>query len=219
MKVKDNKATATLTDVKNKIGDVFSLVDKHGEVTITSYNKPAYVIAKYVEIKEEEKPEEQEDLAVKTESKKDNELPKLEEAATVPIPVPTPTPTLKPEPMTEPEKPEVKERLTQQMEIPRQETMTDTVVGFEEVPVAPTLDSDRHIDAETELHRIIAQELAEEENTKPVIQKSPEPEVTHPVANTVEEAVTILAGTTYGEIWNRANAKEKAWVANTKELL
>jgi hypothetical protein len=44
MQVQGNKAFATLTDVKNLIGDVFSLADKHGEVTITSYNKPKYVI-------------------------------------------------------------------------------------------------------------------------------------------------------------------------------
>lgn len=42
-----NKPTATLTDVKNKTGDVFALAEKNGSVVITSYNKPKYVISKY----------------------------------------------------------------------------------------------------------------------------------------------------------------------------
>jgi hypothetical protein len=46
MKLKDGKASATLTELKNKIGDVFAMVDKMGEVTITSYNKTAYKIVK-----------------------------------------------------------------------------------------------------------------------------------------------------------------------------
>lgn len=46
MYVKDNKAYATLTDVKNKTGDVFALADEYGEVTITSYNKSKYAIAR-----------------------------------------------------------------------------------------------------------------------------------------------------------------------------
>lgn len=41
--------TATLTDVKNKTGDVFALADKHGAVTITSYNKPKYVICTFAD--------------------------------------------------------------------------------------------------------------------------------------------------------------------------
>lgn len=47
MQPKKNSVTATLTDVKNKTGDVFSLADKHGSVVITSYNKPKYIISKY----------------------------------------------------------------------------------------------------------------------------------------------------------------------------
>lgn len=42
-----SKPTATLTDVKNKTGDVFALAEKNGSVMITSYNKPKYVICKY----------------------------------------------------------------------------------------------------------------------------------------------------------------------------
>lgn len=41
--------TATLTDVKNKTGDVFALADKYGSVIITSYNKPKYVLSLYNE--------------------------------------------------------------------------------------------------------------------------------------------------------------------------
>jgi hypothetical protein len=44
MHVTDDKAYATLTDVKNKTGDVFALADEYSEVTITSYNKSKYLI-------------------------------------------------------------------------------------------------------------------------------------------------------------------------------
>ena len=44
MHVTDDKAYATLTDVKNKTGDVFAMADEYGEVTITSYNKSKYLI-------------------------------------------------------------------------------------------------------------------------------------------------------------------------------
>lgn len=47
-----NKPAATLTDVKNKTGDVFALADKNGAVMITSYNKPKYVICKYTVFEE-----------------------------------------------------------------------------------------------------------------------------------------------------------------------
>lgn len=40
---------ATLTDVKNKTGDVFAAADKNKFVVITSYNKPKYVISTYTE--------------------------------------------------------------------------------------------------------------------------------------------------------------------------
>ncbi len=45
-KRKDGKIIASLTEVKNKTGDIFSLVDEFGEVTLTSYNKPRYKIIK-----------------------------------------------------------------------------------------------------------------------------------------------------------------------------
>ncbi len=41
------KATATLTDVKNKTGNVFALAKKHGSVIITSYNKPRFILSTY----------------------------------------------------------------------------------------------------------------------------------------------------------------------------
>jgi hypothetical protein len=46
MYVKDKKAYASLTEVKNKLGDVFALADEHGEVYISSYNKPKYIISR-----------------------------------------------------------------------------------------------------------------------------------------------------------------------------
>ncbi|MCA9381494.1 hypothetical protein KC678_04470 [Candidatus Dojkabacteria bacterium] len=45
-KRKDGKIIASLTEVKNKTGDIFALVDEFGEVTLTSYNKPKYRIIK-----------------------------------------------------------------------------------------------------------------------------------------------------------------------------
>lgn len=46
MHKKNGKVYATLTEVKNLIGDVFAAVDEHGEVAITSYNKTKYIISK-----------------------------------------------------------------------------------------------------------------------------------------------------------------------------
>jgi len=40
------QATATMTEVKNKIGTVFDKVDKYGQVVITSYSRTRYVISK-----------------------------------------------------------------------------------------------------------------------------------------------------------------------------
>lgn len=45
-KNKDGKVVASLTEVKNKTGDIFALVDEFGEVMLTSYNKPRYKILK-----------------------------------------------------------------------------------------------------------------------------------------------------------------------------
>lgn len=45
-KRKDGKIVASLTEVKNKTGDIFALVDEFGEVLLTSYNKPKYRIIK-----------------------------------------------------------------------------------------------------------------------------------------------------------------------------
>jgi hypothetical protein len=45
-KDKSGKVYASLTEVKNKTGDIFALVDEFGEVFITSYNKTRYKISK-----------------------------------------------------------------------------------------------------------------------------------------------------------------------------
>ncbi|MFS8130936.1 MAG: hypothetical protein ACMG57_03070 [Candidatus Dojkabacteria bacterium] len=45
-KNKDGKVTASLTEVKNRTGDIFALVDEFGEVYLTSYNKVRYKITK-----------------------------------------------------------------------------------------------------------------------------------------------------------------------------
>ncbi len=45
-KNKEGKVIASLTEVKNKTGDIFALADEFGEVLLTSYNKPRYKIVK-----------------------------------------------------------------------------------------------------------------------------------------------------------------------------
>lgn len=45
-KKKDGTVIASLTEVKNKTGDIFALADEYGEVILTSYNKPRYKIVK-----------------------------------------------------------------------------------------------------------------------------------------------------------------------------
>jgi hypothetical protein len=50
---------ATLTELKNMIGDVLSAVDEYGEVLLTSYNKPKYRIEKIKpQVVETKQPEE-----------------------------------------------------------------------------------------------------------------------------------------------------------------
>ena len=45
-KTKDGKIVASLTEVKNRTGDIFSLVDEYGEITLTSHSRPKYKIIK-----------------------------------------------------------------------------------------------------------------------------------------------------------------------------
>lgn len=45
-KNKDGKVIASLTEVKNKTGDIFAIVDEFGEISLTSYNKVRYKILK-----------------------------------------------------------------------------------------------------------------------------------------------------------------------------
>ena len=58
-KTKDGEVIVSLTEIKNKTGDIFALVDQLGKVVVTSYNKRRYVITKIgidtvLELKEEE---------------------------------------------------------------------------------------------------------------------------------------------------------------------
>lgn len=57
MTIANGKAYATLTEVKNKIGDVFTLADEYGEIVITSYNKPKYKIIRLSRTRQETEPE------------------------------------------------------------------------------------------------------------------------------------------------------------------
>ena len=69
-KSKDGTVTASLTEVKNKTGDIFHLVDEFGEVVLTSYNKPRYKITKIENnIFGDEKPAKKVKPVVKTERK------------------------------------------------------------------------------------------------------------------------------------------------------
>lgn len=43
-KTKTNKVIASLTELKNKTGDILALADEFGEVTLTSYNRPRYKV-------------------------------------------------------------------------------------------------------------------------------------------------------------------------------
>jgi len=45
-KTKDGIIIASLTEVKNRTGDIFSLVDEYGEITLTSHSRPKYKIIK-----------------------------------------------------------------------------------------------------------------------------------------------------------------------------
>jgi hypothetical protein len=58
-KDKSGKVVASLTEVKNKTGDIFALVDEFGEIYLSSYNKIRYVIKKtgisdFIELQERE---------------------------------------------------------------------------------------------------------------------------------------------------------------------
>lgn len=46
MHKKQGGVFASLTEVKNKTGDIFAVVDQYGEISITSYNKIRYKITK-----------------------------------------------------------------------------------------------------------------------------------------------------------------------------
>jgi hypothetical protein len=58
-KDKNGKVVASLTEVKNKTGDIFALVDEFGEIYLSSYNKIRYVIKKtgisdFIDLQEKE---------------------------------------------------------------------------------------------------------------------------------------------------------------------
>ncbi|MEO6728750.1 MAG: hypothetical protein ABIM99_02400 [Candidatus Dojkabacteria bacterium] len=98
-KNKDGKVTASLTEVKNRTGDIFALVDEFGEVYLTSYNKVRYKISKtdisnFIDLEEgTSKAERNQTSKVEKKAapvvKKAATLPK-EEAMVVEAPVPEP---------------------------------------------------------------------------------------------------------------------------------
>src|SRR6185369_12128926 len=94
-KNKDGKVTASLTEVKNRTGDIFALVDEFGEVYLTSYNKVRYKISKtdisnFIELEEgSSKAEKKETARVEKKAapvvKKAATLPKAEPKAVAPV--------------------------------------------------------------------------------------------------------------------------------------
>ncbi len=262
MKVKNNKATATLTDVKNRIGDVFSLVDDFGEVTITSYNKSAYIISKFSpeaeqkpkpQNKPKEEPAEMEppkedidfdlDIFLSPEPKITetgiNELPPLPVEEFVsqpkevlpnlpPIPTTTPSPQVQPEDMQKTPAIEIKPEHVTIDHAQNVQIDVDTKEGESNIKISdktqPATNSKTTKDMEqTEMSALEIGDVYEEVPVAPpvneLLNRGPEPFNRQISAHIVEEAVTILANTTYSDLWNRANVKEKAWVEATRNLL
>lgn len=83
-KDKQGNVLASLTEVKNKTGDIFALVDEFGEVFITSYNKTRYRISK-MDITNilSEKVEKQPKKAPKTVQPKEEKVVVIEEEVVV----------------------------------------------------------------------------------------------------------------------------------------
>jgi len=78
-KNKDGKVIASLTEVKNKTGDIFAIVDEFGEIALTSYNKVRYKIIKVDIENSVEINEDGPEAKVATTEKKRTTTPKLEE--------------------------------------------------------------------------------------------------------------------------------------------
>lgn len=78
-KNKDGKVIASLTEVKNKTGDIFAIVDEFGEIALTSYNKVRYKIIKVDIENSVEINEDGPEVKVATTEKKRLATPKLEE--------------------------------------------------------------------------------------------------------------------------------------------
>ncbi len=85
-KDKNGKVVASLTEVKNKTGDIFALVDEFGEIYLSSYNKIRYVIKKtgisdFIDLQERETKEVPDrPVKVKKESKEVEKPRKVEKA-------------------------------------------------------------------------------------------------------------------------------------------
>lgn len=85
-KDKNGKVVASLTEVKNKTGDIFALVDEFGEIYLSSYNKIRYVIKKtgisdFIDLQERETKEVPDrPVKVRKESKEVEKSRKVEKA-------------------------------------------------------------------------------------------------------------------------------------------
>jgi len=108
-KNKDGKVIASLTEVKNKTGDIFAIVDEFGEIALTSYNKVRYKIIKVDIENSVEIGVDGPEVKIATTEKKRLTTPKLEErnepvAEVAPEdPIEEAIEELKPEPIKKPE--------------------------------------------------------------------------------------------------------------------
>lgn len=126
-KTKDGKVMASLTEVKNQTGNIFTAADRYGEVYITSYNKVRYRIIK-------EESEDELDIAPRTRRK-------VREMEDAPAQEPTPAANVEftPEPIKEVVVDEIEDikptaapvPVYEEPEVPAQEaatTGTDTLI-------------------------------------------------------------------------------------------
>lgn len=206
MQVKSNKASATLTDVKNKTGDVFGLADKHGSVLITSYNKPKYVISKYQPDTTESPAKGVEEVPAVAQEDKLAPItqPEVEKKKQVPSQEISPTKELPPQPDNTTEVHNVAE--SQEEKLPKMESIQPV-----ESLQPPTSGSAAFTISAKDSNR-----------------SQPTPQEPEPVDNKEKKSIEpakpsplggLLGIFSHGDSWNRNNNRELNWSKKAKELL
>lgn len=219
MQAKNKTVSATLTDVKNKTGDVFSLADKHGSVVITSYNKPKYIISKYKPTDESMVVEPS--LPIKTQEKVPMDEPIVMSAPPKLPPLPEPEPSITAvkevaapateEPVTqikEEENPVLAAPAQELAEVPTKPEQPAPEVAKEDVPTSGsavfTISAKDGI-KETAL----TPEITEEKIAEP-----PKPE--QPRQNPLGGLLGIFSR---DDSWDRNNNRELNWTKKAQDLL